>query len=246
MSEVTVSRHADSDALVAAATERFIEVVTAAQAERGSASVALTGGGVGIAMLARLRENSGAIDWSKLDIYWGDDRFLPADDPERNEKQATDALLGHVPVDPARVHPMAPSDTEFGNNIEAAATAYAKLLDDAAGGAGVPEFDIHLLGMGPEGHINSLFPHTAAVREESAFVLAITDSPKPPPTRITLTLPAVRKAKQVWLLVSGAGKAEATAACLNGASAEDWPAAGSSGSESTVWFVDEAAASQLA
>ena len=245
MGETIISRHADVNALVEAAATRFVEVVTAAQAARGCASVVLTGGGAGIAMLERLREIGGAIDWKNLDIYWGDDRFLPADDPERNQKQAYDALLAFVALDPARVHPMSASDGEFGDDIHAATADYAQLLDAASNGQGTPEFDLHLLGMGPEGHINSLFPHTAAVREESAFVVAVTDSPKPPPTRITLTLPAVRRAKQVWLLVSGAGKADAARECLNGASADDWPAAGAYGTEETVWFVDEAAASEL-
>lgn len=245
MAELIVSQHSDVDALVVAATERFVDIVAAAQAERGSACVALTGGGAGIAMLQRLRDHSDPIDWANVDIYWGDDRFLPADDPERNEKQAREALLNFVPVDPNRVHPMAPSDGEFGDDIEAATAAYAEILRAGADDDGVPEFDVHLLGMGPEGHINSLFPHTAAVREDSAYVVAVTDSPKPPPKRITLTLPAVRRAKQVWLLVSGAGKAEAAAACLNGASSDDWPAAGATGSVATVWFVDDAAASAL-
>jgi 6-phosphogluconolactonase len=104
---------------------------------------------------------------------------------------------------------------------------------------------VHLLGMGGEGHINSLFPHTAAVRETERFVVGVDDSPKPPPARVTLTLPAVQRARQVWLLVAGENKADAVAASVGGAAPEDIPAAGAHGRERTVWFVDPAAAAKL-
>ncbi len=107
------------------------------------------------------------------------------------------------------------------------------------------EFDVHLLGMGGEGHINSLFPDTPAVRETERLVVPVTDSPKPPPRRISLTLPAVRRARQVWLVVSGAAKADAVAAAVNGADPVDIPAAGAVGREATVWLLDEEAASRL-
>ena len=238
MSELIVERYADTDALVAAAARRFVAAVVSAQADRGSASVVLTGGGTGIGLLAAVRADPGAIDWSAIDIYWGDDRFVPYDDPERNELQARDALLDHVDIDAARVHPMAASDGEFGNDPAAAAAAYAEVIEGK-------EFDVHLLGMGGEGHINSLFPHTDAVREKVATVVAVTDSPKPPPVRVTLTLPAVQRARQVWLIVSGDNKAEAVAAAVGGADSDDWPSAGARGTEATVWLVDEAAASKL-
>ena len=245
MSNSVIERYADSDALTAAAARRFIEVVVAAQRTRGSASVVLTGGGTGIGLLKQLRENSGDIDWSKVDIYWGDERFVPSDDAERNELQARDALLDHVPVDPARVHPIAAAGGEFGDDPQLAAAAYARTLAADAGGSGVPAFDIHLLGMGGEGHMNSLFPHTAAVREDDEYVIAVLDSPKPPPVRVTLTMPAVRSAKQVWFVVAGEEKAAAVAAAVGGADRDDVPAAGAAGTESTVWLLDEAAASKL-
>lgn len=245
MSKTSVLQYLDSDALVDAARSRFVEVVTAAQSERGSASVVLTGGGTGVALLEALRKNSGTIDWSKVDIYFGDERFLPAGDPERNEVQASEALLNHVDVHPDRVFRMAASDGPYGSDADLAAVTYAQILGSQSGGAHTPAFDVHLLGMGGEGHINSLFPHTDAVREEHRFVVAVEDSPKPPPVRITLTLPAIRRAKHVWLLVSGAAKAEAVAAAVGGADPEDVPSAGAVGSESTVWFLDTSAASEL-
>lgn len=234
----------DKQQLVDAAAAAFVRVVVAAQRARGTASVVLTGGSNGIAMLAALATHSGEIDWSAIDIWWGDDRFVPADDDERNEKQARDALLNAVPVDPDRIHPMAPSDGPLGDDIDAAAAAYAGEL----GGVGddpTPAFDVHLLGMGGEGHINSLFPGSAAVAATTERVLAVRDSPKPPALRITLTLPAVNRARAVWFLVSGDDKAEAVAAAQAGADPAQWPCSGAHGTEETVWFLDRAAASRL-
>jgi len=230
----------DSAALVATAAERFAATVRAAQDARGVAVVALTGGSNGIALLRALRDAE--LDWSRVEIYWGDDRFVPADDAERNEGQAREALLDHVAVDPARVHPMAPSDGPFGADIEAAAAAYGVLIGTAQTGV---VFDVHLLGMGGEGHINSLFPHTSATAEQVNNVVAVTDSPKPPPQRISLTFPAINRSREVWFLVSGAEKAEAVAAAHAGASADDWPCAGAHGTDNTLWLLDRPAASRL-
>lgn len=226
---------ADKTELVATAAARFVDVVTHAQAERGVATVVLTGGSNGIAILAALAADSGDIDWSRVEIFWGDERFVPEDDPERNYGQAREALLDKVGIDPARVHPMAASDGEFGGDITAAAQAYAQVLLDAApAGAISPEFDIHLLGMGGEGHINSLFPHSPATAESVKPVVSVEDSPKPPPRRITLTLPVVNRSNAVWFLVAGADKAEAVAAAHSGAEAADWPCAGAHGQSETV------------
>ncbi|MEE4022987.1 6-phosphogluconolactonase [Gordonia sp. PKS22-38] len=234
----------DKDALVATAASRFVDLVTHAQADHGVASIVLTGGSNGIAILRHLASDSGDIDWSRVELFWGDDRFVPADDPERNYGQAREALLDKVPVDPARVHPMAASDGDFGDDIESAAAAYAEALAHIGAGQ-VPHFDLHLLGMGGEGHINSLFPHTAATAESEKTVVAVEDSPKPPPRRITLTLPVVNRSKAVWFLVAGEDKAEAVAAAHTGAHAADWPCAGAHGTDETVWFLDRGAASRL-
>ncbi|MGW6693092.1 6-phosphogluconolactonase [Rhodococcus sp. NPDC054953] len=242
---VTVQTYDDSDALTSAAARRFVEVIVDAQAARGSASVVLTGGGNGIGLLRKLRADSGAIDWSRVDVFWGDERFVPRGHPDRNEVQAHDALLDHVPVESARLHPMPYGDGAYAGDPDAAAHAYEHLLAAHAGGGPIPEFDVHLLGMGGEGHVNSLFPDTDAVREADRFVVGVTDSPKPPAERVTLTLPAVRRSRRVWLLVAGADKADAVAAAIAGADAVDIPAAGALGAEETVWFLDRAAAANL-
>jgi 6-phosphogluconolactonase len=241
-----IEKYSDKTALVAAAGDRLIGAITDAIAARGQALIVLTGGGTGIGLLEHVRENGSAIDWSKVLIFWGDERYVPADDDERNEKQAREALLDHVDIPATNVHAMAPSDGEFGEDIDAAALAYERVLAAVAGdGAPVPDFDVHLLGMGGEGHVNSLFPHTPAVRETARQVVSVSNSPKPPPLRITLTLPAVQRSREVWLVVAGAEKADAVAAAVGGADPDDVPAAGAKGREATVWLLDEDAASKL-
>lgn len=232
---MTVHVYETPDELASATADRLAAALASAQAARGTASVVLTGGRTGNAVMAALR--SATLDWSSLDIYWGDERFLPAGDPERNETQARTALLDHVPVSPARVHPMAPSDGEFGDDPDAAAEAYAVLLKD------VPTFDVCLLGVGEEGHTASLFPHSPGVQETSRAVVAVRDCPKPPPTRVSLTLPTIRRATEVWLMTTGAAKAEPVAAALAGASELDIPAAGAHGQHETRWILDSKAAS---
>lgn len=241
----TIERYSDTAALVEAAGDRLVDAVASAIKERGSAHIVLTGGGTGIGLLRRVGERSDEIDWPKVHIYWGDERFVPRDDDERNEKQARAALLDHVDIPAANVHAMAASDGEFGDALDAAAEAYSQVLIEAGGAEPTPPFDVHLLGMGPEGHINSLFPHTAAVKETERMVVGVPDSPKPPPKRITLTLPAITRSRQVWLVVSGSGKADAVAAAIGGAKPVDIPAAGAVGREATVWLLDEDAASKL-
>jgi 6-phosphogluconolactonase len=241
-----VEKYADTDTLVTAAGDRLVLAIAGAISRRGRALIVLTGGGTGTGLLKRVREQADGIDWSKVHLFWGDDRFVPADDDERNEKQAREALIDHVDIPDANVHAMAPSGGAFGDDLDAAASAYERVLaENADDGEAVPEFDVHLLGMGGEGHINSLFPDTAAVRETDRMVIGVTDSPKPPPRRITLTLPAVQRSREVWLVVSGEAKADAVAAAIGGAEPVDVPAAGGVGREATVWLLDEAAASKL-
>ncbi|MGE4360896.1 MAG: 6-phosphogluconolactonase, partial [Mycolicibacterium sp.] len=237
-----IETYSGTAALVAAAGDRLVASIKNAVEGRSSAHIVLTGGGTGIGLLGRVAERSGEIDWSKVHIYWGDERFVAHDDDERNEKQAREALLDHVDIPAANVHAMAASDGEFGDALDAAAEAYAQVLTEAGGAEPTPAFDVHLLGMGGEGHVNSLFPDTAAVRETERLVVGVADSPKPPPRRITLTLPAITRSREVWLVVSGAAIADAVAAAIGGADPVDIPAAGAVGTEATVWLLDEDAA----
>ena len=241
---VSVEVFPDSDAMVAGAAELLAQAISNAIDAHGAAHIVLTGGGTGIALLKGL--GAYPIDWARVHLFWGDERYVAHDDDERNEKQAREALLNHVDIPAGNIHPMPASDSVFGDDIDSAARWYAgELASTAESGSPTPVFDVHLLGMGGEGHINSLFPHTDAVRENERRVVGVTDSPKPPPRRITLTLPAVRRSRQVWIVTAGEAKAEAVAAVLGGADSNDWPAAGAVGSERTVWLLDAAAASGL-
>lgn len=236
----------ESKALVGAAARRLADAITTAVAARGRALIVLTGGSNGIGLLRAVAADGREIDWSKVHLFWGDERYVPEDDDERNDKQAREALLDHVDIPSSQVHPMPASDGEFGTDLEAAALAYEQLLAaNAEPGQPAPNFDVHLLGMGPEGHINSLFPDTSAVLEATRMVVAVMDSPKPPPQRITLTLPAVQRSREVWLMVSGSGKADAVAAAVGGAPPVSVPAAGAVGLDTTLWLLDTEAAAKL-
>ncbi|MEV6794744.1 6-phosphogluconolactonase [Streptomyces sp. NPDC051320] len=250
MSSPQLVVHRDKELMAQAAAARLITKVVDAQAARGSASVVLTGGRNGNGLLAALAEAPArdAVDWSRIDLWWGDERFLPDGDPERNITQARSALLDSVGVDPGRVHAMAPSDGAHGNDVEAAAAAYAAELAAASGPedhGDVPAFDVLVLGVGPDAHVASLFPELPAVRETERTVVGVHGAPKPPPTRISLTLPAIRAAREVWLLAAGQDKAGAAALALSGTGEVQAPAAGAYGRNRTLWLLDSAAASQL-
>jgi 6-phosphogluconolactonase len=239
--------HPDADALARAVAARLVTRLADTCAAAGSASVVLTGGGIGTRVLAQLAAVPArdAVDWPRLDIWWGDERFLPAGDPERNETGARAALLDHVDVDPGRVHPMPPSDGPDGDDPDAAASRYAAELRAAARPAAVPAFDVLLLGIGPEGHVASLFPYLAAVYATEPTVVAVRDCPKPPPTRLTLTFPAIQAARAVWIIASGPDKAAAVGLALSGSEPEQVPAAGARGRQETLFLVDQAAAARV-
>jgi 6-phosphogluconolactonase len=246
--------HLDAGLLAKAVAARLVIGLIDAQAARGDASLVLTGGGMGIATLRAVRESPAApaVDWQRLDIWWGDERFVARDSDDRNEKAAREALLDHVDLDPARVFAMGwlggeDGDTgDTGNNADAAAARYAATLASRAlAGAGpVPRFDILLLGLGPEGHVASIFPESPAARDERP-VVAVYDCPKPPPTRISLTQQAIGAAAEVWIVAAGGEKADAVKAALSGATPLEVPAAGARGQQRTLWLLDRAAAAAL-
>lgn len=243
---VTLRRPDTLSTLLDQAATSLIDVVSSLQTTGGGrhgdgvARLVLTGGGAGIGLLERIRELEDAdsrIDWSRVHVFFGDDRNVPVDHEDSNEGQARDALLNHVDIPEANIHGIGLD----GGEMEEAARAYEQLIEELA-----PKgFDIHLLGMGHEGHINTLFPHTDAVRETQRLVIAVTDSPKPPAERVTLTLPAVRRTEQVWLLVSGKDKAQAAKAIVDRANFEEWPAAGAEGTADTLLYLTDDAATAL-
>ncbi len=258
--------HDDEQAVADDGAARLLAALAAAQSARGIASVVLTGGGIGIAMLRSVAASPDrdGVDWSAVEVFWGDERFVPAGDPERNDAQAREALLDALPLDPARVHPMASStpghaaleagEVELRDSADPdqGAEAYAQelteasaRLGEAAGVPGVPAFDVLLAGCGPEGHTLSVFPDSPAVHATAAGVVAVRGCPKPPPTRISLTLAASRAAREVWLAATGSAKAEALARAANGAGEVEVPLAGLAGTERTLWLLDREAAGAL-
>lgn len=241
MSKTLVVVVPDADILAATVASRLVAKIVDAQAERGFASVVLTGGRIAGKVLRTVKDlpAAAAIDWSRVDVWWGDERFLPSGDPNRNETEARTALLDALPLDPARVHPMPASDGPDGEDASAAAARYAREL--ATGGAELPPFDVLMLGVGEDGHVASLFPEHP-VLNETGTTAATFNSPKPPPTRVTLTMPTIQTADEVWLVAAGPDKTDAVGRALNGDKLV--PAAHATGRTKTYWFLDRAAAAK--
>ncbi len=244
MTEPEIQVHPDADTLAGAVATRLAERLREAQAAHGDAALVLTGGGIAEKVYAALAGSPAArdaVDWARVDMWWGDERFLPEGDPDRNETQARAALLDALPVAPGRVHPMPATGGPDGDDPDAAAARYAAELAAAGpGGAALPRFDVLLLGIGEDGHVASVFPDHP-VREEMVPVAGVRDSPKPPPMRVTLTLPTLNTADEVWIIASGDGKAEAIGKALAGTV----PAGQVRGTRRTLWLLDRAAAAAL-
>jgi 6-phosphogluconolactonase len=236
----------DKESLAAAVAARFITKTVDILHEQDTANIVLTGGSVGIAVLAAVNESSArdTIDWSKISFWWGDERWLPRNDPERNELQARTALLDQIDIPAGNVHAFAASDD--GLELDTAAARYAEELAAAAPeGELFPRFDITFLGVGPDGHVASLFPHLSGIRESDAAVIPVRNSPKPPAERLSLTRPVINGSERVWLVLAGSDKASALGLALAGASRDEVPVAGIKGRRRTVFFVDNAAAAEV-
>lgn len=242
---VAIERFPSPDALATAVAEELVARLIRIQLLGRAPQVVLTGGTIADKLHTAVVATPGraAVHWDNVDFWWGDERYVPRDDPERNAGQAKLSMLTHLPVDLSRVHEMPWSDGEYADDVDAAAMAYGAELIDHAPGEG-PWFDILMLGVGPDGHCASLFPGRAELHD-LAPVLAVRKSPKPPPTRITLGMETLHRSREVWFVASGSEKAEAVAAAVHGTDAYDVPAAGPAGTERTVWFVDEDAAWML-
>ncbi|GAA2520175.1 6-phosphogluconolactonase [Rarobacter incanus] len=236
--------HPDATTLADGVAARLLTRLLDIQSVRSPIHVVVTGGTLGIASLAAVARNPlvSAIDWSAVHFWWGDERYVPAGDPDRNEGQARAALLDFLVsshgLPPRNVH-VAPCfrDTV---GVEEAALAYGSDLNEFAPvGGSLPSFDVLMLGVGPDAHVASLFPgHPGLSR--TGITTGIEDSPKPPPLRITLTLDAINTAREVWLIASGASKADAVARALGSAPVDEAPAGHVHGTERTLWLVDAA------
>jgi 6-phosphogluconolactonase len=206
--------------------------LAAIQGER-TPRVLLTGGTIANAAYESLRAD--ALDWSNVEFWFGDERYVPADLPDRNDGQARAAFLNRVGA--TLVHTVADNDCSL--SAAEAAAQYATTLPSEP-------FDLALFGVGPDGHLASLFPGFPQLAEQDARTAAVFDSPKPPPIRITLTYPALNNSRAVWFLVSGADKADAVARALAPEGfVEETPARGVQGLEETRWLLDAPAAAKL-
>lgn len=256
--EPTTEIFPDRESLARTVASRLLEVLRTTAEQDGIAHAALTGGGAGIAVLEAAAEllrseQAQAPDWTTVHLWWGDERLLPVDDPERNATQAAEALVDWLIAEqglPERhVHPMPTS--EDAADPHAGAEMYAEELHLCAegeerAGLAVPKFAVILLGVGPDGHVASLFPGRDSLRVTGQPVVGEEDSPKPPPPRVSLTFDAIHTAERVWTVVAGEDKAEAAAKALNPATPVDRiPARNARGAAQTLWHLDEAAASQL-
>lgn len=270
----------DRQALCRQAAADLLGILAGAVSRRGEASAVLTGGGTGTGILAAVAElveagaggTTGAVpDWTRVHLWWGDERFLPAGDPDRNEVQAQEALLDRLQTAhglPAEnIHRMPAAGSATGSvtgsaTLQEAADAYAaeltsraqahtqphaQTLDRAGVDPRLPVFDVVMLGVGPDAHVASLFPGLPGPLAAGATVIPVTDSPKPPPLRLSLTVEALNTAERLWFVVAGADKAEAVAAVRRArdsktTDAARWPASVVSGRAATTWWLDEAAA----
>ncbi len=226
-----------------AATETFVQLANNTIARQGRFAVALAGGNTPRAIYQLLAtEYREQIPWSKVHLFWGDERYVPINDPNSNYRMVREALLDHIAIAAENVHRM---PTEF-IQPETAALNYEKTLRDLWPTI-LPRFDLIQLGLGPDGHIVSLFPNSLLLQEENRLVAVVTDSPKPPPTRLTLTLPVINRAAQIHFFVSGAEKAEALQSTLEGPrDPQKFPAqAVQPINGELIWWIDKKAAGLL-
>jgi len=209
MSELRVV--SDPPALAWASSQEFLRLAAEAIRARGRFDVALSGGSTPRATYERIAEiwkeaPGGPLDWTRVHLFWGDERHVPPDDPQNNYRMANDAMIERVPIPPENVYPV---PSAIPDAREAASRYEARLIEALhLGPDDVPRFDLILLGMGPDGHVASIFPGTEAVDEEKRLVVGNwVDTTKT--WRITLTLPVLNNAKHVIVLVAGREKAPA-------------------------------------
>ena len=237
-----VEVHHDRDALATAIAGELLIRLTDAQVDGGTPHVGLTGGTIAGAVhreLARLGPDS-PVDWSRVQLWWGDERFVDAASDDRNATQAHRDFIDALPIPAEHVHELASPDDAA--DVEAAAAAYA----DDLRAHGTDGFEVLMLGVGEDGHVASLFPGYPQLEVTDEVAVAVRDSPKPPDERVSLTFPVLNRARSAWFLVSGDGKADAVAAALApDGSVEHTPARGVAGTEDSIWFLDRDAASRL-
>ena len=238
--------HPDKASLAGSVAARFVTKMLDILDVQAVAHVVLTGGSMGSAVLEAVAASPArtTIDWSRVHFWWGDERWVPARHEDRNDEQSRIALLDDLDLPADNVHPFPASDD--GMSLDEAAEAYAaELARHGVDGLPHPIFDITFLGVGPDGHIASLFPHRSGTRVTDRTVIPVRNSPKPPPERLSLTRPVINASQRIWLVLAGADKASALGLALAGASRDEVPVAGIKGRRRTVFFVDADAAAEV-
>ncbi len=231
---MTVQVLEDRDALARAVAHRISTRIAELHESRGRRPrLVLTGGSIAAEIYALLTGDPQM--WREVDYYWGDERYVDASSDDRNELQARRAFLDRFRVPSERIHAM-PAAGEHRSKQEAADAYAAELPED---------FDLVLLGVGPDGHVASLFPGFEQLSVVDRDVVGVDDSPKPPPERLSLTFPALNRSSALWFVVAGDDKAQAVAAALAGSPVEEVPAAGARAAEETLWLLDTDAAGRL-
>lgn len=225
-----------TDELAALAAERLLGALVGLQSHQYMVDLCLTGGRIANQIFARFADlvPGSGLDPARLTLWWGDERFVGLADAERHALGTLGILARTLNLDPSQTHAMPARDGRA--DPDEAAYAYARELGDT-------RFDICLLGMGADGHVASLFPGDPRIDSPTASVIGVSDAPVAPAERVSVTLPVINRSRAVWVFVSGAEKAPAVAAALQGDSA--LPAARVRGSEETHWYVDAEAASLL-
>ena len=229
------------EALVQRVAQDFVKVVGEATRANARVDIVLTGGSVGIDVLSEVGAVPAVseIEWSKVRVWWGDERFVPAEDSDRNDRQAREALLDSLPLRPEHVHPFPADD---GQQLELALSKFREEFDREFHGS--PTFALVLNGIGHDGHVASLFPsHNHG--EDGDFAVAINNSPKPPTKRLSLTFSALNAGTHVWLIAAGEDKAAPIARVMTGKPTPDVPATLLNGLQATTIYVDASAASKL-
>jgi 6-phosphogluconolactonase len=239
-----IAIYPDTETLSQQAAEYVVHVAQESFAAHGRFTFALSGGNTPKKLYALLATEPyrSQIDWALVDIFWSDERCVPLESDDCNYKLALDVMLNALPIPASQIHYM-PGDQE---DRDAASEAYTEEMRRVFGTRGIPSFDLIQLGMGPEGHTASLFPHQPSLKENERLVMPVT-VPKPPPPRLTFTPLLLNAATHILFLVTGADKAEAVQEVIEGErNSQEYPAQLVNPPHGEVtWMFDKAAASKL-
>lgn len=229
----------DIAALNAAVMGEINRQIAAAVSERGKFAIALSGGHTPEQLYSLwAKQDHSSTPWDRIHLFWGDERYVPSDDPLSNYRMTRESLISKVPIPPANVHRVRtelPTPKECAAEYEAALRAFF--------GPGAPQFDIQLQGLGEEGHTASLFPGSPALEEKKRWVMAV-EAPAKPPQRLTMTPVVLNQGRNTYFLVAGSGKREIIRKLRNEPDGKlsAYPARRLSPSGVVTWYLDQAAA----